>query len=145
MPLLETAVASARPRAQERHVTVELDVDPVLAAPLVAALLRPAVDNVIHNALRYSPPGSTVTVRSWRDGPCAVIEVLDEGPGFPAEFLPHAFDRFSRVDLSRTGDDHAGLGLAIVQAVADAHRGGATAANRPSGGAVVTIRIPATV
>jgi signal transduction histidine kinase len=74
------------------------------------------------------------------------IEVADSGPGFPAEFLPHAFERFARPVAVRAGDDRgAGLGMAIVNAIAAAHGGGATARNRPEGGAVVTLELPGTV
>ena len=71
------------------------------------------------------------------------IEVRDDGPGFPAGFLPHAFERFARPDSGRSrGDGGAGLGLAIVRAIAAAHGGAATAANKPGGGAVVRLRLP---
>ncbi len=71
------------------------------------------------------------------------IEVRDDGPGFPAEFLPHAFERFRRPDSGRSrGDGGAGLGLAIVQAIAVAHGGVAAARNKPGGGAVVGLRLP---
>jgi hypothetical protein len=72
-----------------------------------------------------------------------VIEVHDSGPGFPAQFLPHAFERFGRPDSGRArGDGGAGLGLAIVAAIALAHGGRATAANRRKGGAVVRLNLP---
>jgi signal transduction histidine kinase len=75
-----------------------------------------------------------------------VIEVTDTGPGFPAEYLTHAFERFSRPDGDRSrSSGGAGLGLAIVQAIAAAHSGQATASNRPGGGATVLLRLPRTV
>ena len=72
-----------------------------------------------------------------------MIEVCDRGPGFPAAFLPHAFERFARPDQGRARDSGgAGLGLAIVRAIAQAHGGRAVAANRGGGGAVVRLEIP---
>jgi signal transduction histidine kinase len=68
--------------------------------------------------------------------------VLDGGPGFDPAFLPLAFDRFSQRDQARSSSG-AGLGLAIVAAIARGHRGSAHAANRPSGGADVWMSIPA--
>jgi len=68
-----------------------------------------------------------------------VIEVTDSGPGFPADFLPHAFERFRRPDVGRSrADGGSGLGLAIVAAIATAHGGKATARNGPAG-AIVTM------
>ena len=72
--------------------------------------------------------------------------MADAGPGFPAGFLPHAFERFSRPDDGRArADGGAGLGLAIVDAIARAHGGTATASNRPGGGAIVQLLLPGVV
>ena len=68
--------------------------------------------------------------------------MTDEGAGFPLQFLEHAFERFSRDDRGRERSG-AGLGLAIVEAIAQAHGGEAHAANRPSGGADVWLVLPA--
>ena len=71
------------------------------------------------------------------------IEVTDKGPGFAPEFLPHAFERFRRPDASRSrSDGGAGLGLAIVEAIAVTHGGTATAWNDPHGGACVRLELP---
>ena len=70
------------------------------------------------------------------------LHVSDEGPGFPPEFLPHAFERFRRADTARSTDG-TGLGLAIVKAIADAHGGSATARNANGGGADVWIELAA--
>lgn len=143
-PILERAVEANRARAERGDVRIELDADPVESTPVAPDLIRQAVDNMLDNALRYSPPGGTITVRLSNGSGGTVVEVLDQGPGFPPEFLPHAFERFRRADDARARTDGGtGLGLAIVRAVADAHRGAATAANRPGGGALVSLRIPA--
>ncbi len=72
-----------------------------------------------------------------------MIEIADEGPGFPVTFLPHAFERFRRADDARSRDDGgAGLGLALVRQVALAHGGDARASNRQRGGASVVIELP---
>lgn len=75
------------------------------------------------------------------------IEVSDSGPGFPAEYLTHAFQRFARpADIGRArSEEGAGLGLAIVSAIARAHGGWASAANQPSGGAMAGLQLPGTV
>lgn len=143
-PVLEAAVGAVAGRAEERAVSLDVEADASIDAWVAPALLRRAVENLLENALRYAPPGSRVTTRLQREGGEVVIEVLDEGPGFPAEFLPHAFERFRRADDARSrGSGGTGLGLAIVLAVARAHGGTAVAANRPEGGAVVGLRFPA--
>jgi len=141
-PMLDAAIDAGQRRACEQQVQMELDTSAPVTARVAPSLLRPAVDNLLGNALRHSSPGSTITVRLRNSNASAVIEVVDEGPGFPTEFLDHAFERFSRGDSARGPTGGAGLGLAIVRAVAEVHGGSAEAANRPMGGAVVTIRIP---
>jgi signal transduction histidine kinase len=143
-PVLEEAVASASLRAADRDVRVELEVGPGLVAPIDPDRLRQAIDNLVDNALRVVPAGSAIQVEaSGTDGKVEVA-VSDQGPGFPPEFLPKAFERFHRADTARTrSHGGAGLGLAIVKAIAEGHGGIAEAANRPTGGAVVRLILPA--
>jgi len=101
--------------------------------------LEQALGNLVDNALRYGEGAVRLEARS--DNSMLVLSVADEGEGFPPEFLPHAFERFSRADVARTGGG-VGLGLAIVDAIARAHGGRAGATNRPEGGAVVSLVIP---
>jgi signal transduction histidine kinase len=102
------------------------------------------VRNLVANAVRHSPAHAAVTARVRTDDGAAVIEVQDEGAGFPPDFLPHAFERFRRADEARgAATGGTGLGLAIVLAVARAHGGTAEARNRPEGGAAVGLRLPA--
>jgi signal transduction histidine kinase len=102
------------------------------------------VDNLLDNALQFAPPGSTVEISIRQQAGEVVVEVLDSGPGFPPGFLPRAFERFSRADDGRVrGHGGAGLGLAIVKALTEAHGGRVDASNRPSGGAIVRLTLPA--
>jgi signal transduction histidine kinase len=78
--------------------------------------LRSVIDNLIENALRYTPEGGVVDVRVVHDGPRCAIEVVDTGPGIPEEMLPRVFDRFFRVPGSNARG--SGLGLSIAQAAA---------------------------
>ncbi len=101
------------------------------------------MDNLLDNASRFAPRGSVIVLAARASGAGLDLEVRDDGPGFPAAFLPHAFERFRRPDTGRSRDDGgAGLGLAIVQAIAAAHGGKATACNVPGGGAVVGLHLP---
>jgi signal transduction histidine kinase len=102
--------------------------------------LEQALGNLVDNALRHG--GAPVRLSALvRDG-SVELHVLDEGPGFPPEFLPRAFERFSRPDEARAGPG-SGLGLALAQAIAVAHGGAAGAANRSARGADVWLSIPA--
>jgi heavy metal sensor kinase len=102
--------------------------------------LEQALGNLVDNALRHG--AGTVELGGKVENAAVTLQVSDAGDGFPADFLPHAFERFSRVDVARGGDG-TGLGLAIVDAIARAHGGSAVAANAPRGGAEITLTIPA--
>jgi signal transduction histidine kinase len=100
--------------------------------------LDQAIGTVVDNALRYG--AGTITLSARRVGESVEVHVTDEGAGFPPDFIDRAFERFSRAPRVREGG--SGLGLSIVATVAEAHGGGAHAANRPEGGADVWIVIP---
>jgi signal transduction histidine kinase len=144
MPLLRRSAEAFRARAADRDVTLDVSGDDGIAAPFEPDDVRRAIDNLLDNALRFAPAGSGVRVYARRDRSHVAIEVLDEGPGFTDEFLPHAFERFRRSDDARSRTEGgSGLGLAIVLAVAREHGGTASAANRPEGGAIVRFQLPA--
>lgn len=112
-------------------VTVELD----------RRRTRQALDNLIANALRHTPPGGVVSVSATADADGVQLVVEDDGSGFTKAALAAAFEPFNRA----AGEDGgAGLGLAMANAVAVAHGGGAQVANRPGRGAVVTLRLGST-
>jgi signal transduction histidine kinase len=100
------------------------------------------VSNLVGNALAAGPL-SSVTVRLRPDVGVLVLEVEDDGPGVPADFLPYAFDRFSRPEGTRSsGSNGAGLGLALVQRLAERAAGSAALRNGDETGAVATVRLP---
>lgn len=142
--LVPSGVEAFGARAHQHGLRLVLEVsepDPVVDVDRVR--LRQVLDNLLDNALRVSPAGSCVRVCARADGRYAVLEVTDEGPGFPPEFIPYAFDRFRRPDGARArAGGGAGLGLAIVQAIAVAHGGSAEVANQPAGGAAVRVFLP---
>jgi signal transduction histidine kinase len=106
----------------------EVSIDPTRA--------RQALDNLLANAIRHSPPGGRVTVTATGAGERAVIEVSDQGAGFDEDVLARAFQPFNR---GTDNPDGVGLGLALVRAVAEAHGGGASAERLAGGGSRVTI------
>ena len=141
--LLARSAELAGPRLAQAGLTCRVDAPAGLRARIDPDWISQAVGNLLANALRFAPRGSVIVLAARASGADLDIEVRDDGPGFPAEFLPHAFERFGRPDSGRSrGDGGAGLGLAIVQAVATAHGGVAAARNEPGGGAVVTLHLP---
>ena len=142
-PLLAQSAERARPRFAAAGLACRIDAPAGLRASIDPDRIRQAVDNLLDNASRFAPRGSVIVLAAKASGPDVDIEVRDHGPGFPPGFLPHAFERFRRPDTGRSRDDGgAGLGLAIVQAIAAAHSGVAFARNMPGGGAVVGLHLP---
>ncbi|MBW0147024.1 sensor histidine kinase [Marinobacter arenosus] len=106
-----------------------------------AGLLQRAFDNILQNALDHTQPGKRVQVRASVAGGQVTVEIEDEGPGVPAELLPHLFEPFFRADKSRGGKGW-GLGLAIARDIVSAHDGDISAAAGATGGLRVTVRVP---
>ena len=141
--LLAQSAERAGVRAGTAGVACRVDAPTGLVAAVNRGRIRQAVDNLVNNALRFAPRGTDIVLSADRAGASLVIEVRDGGPGFPPDFLPHAFERFRRPDRDRArSEGGAGLGLAIVRAIALAHGGRAAARNLPGGGAVVRLEIP---
>jgi two-component system sensor histidine kinase CpxA len=107
-------------------------------------LLRSALENVIRNATRYTAEGTNVDVKVQCRGAEAVVEVSDSGPGVPEAALDKLFRPFYRIDDSRErGTGGVGLGLSITERAVRLHSGNVRAVNRPQGGLMVEIRLPA--
>jgi two-component system OmpR family sensor kinase len=108
----------------------------------VADDLHRLAANLVENALLHTPPGTPVTVSVRRDGPYAMLEVADRGPGVPAAMRERVFERFARGggDAARSGG--SGLGLAIVRAVVDTHGGRVALLDAEGGGARLVVTLP---
>jgi two-component system, OmpR family, sensor kinase len=133
-PLLAATAGRFATRAQAHGIALEVlppEVETVAADPL---RLGQALGNLVDNALRHA--ATTVVLTAERDGDAVALVVRDDGPGFPPGFAERAFDRFARAEGGTGG---AGLGLAIVAAIAEAHGGRATARTHPAGGAEVRL------
>ncbi|MEU9928856.1 sensor histidine kinase [Streptomyces anulatus] len=158
LPLVVDAISDARaadqgaPGQDARHRwRLELPAEPVTVRADPDRFQQVLV-NLLANARTHTPPGTTVTVAvrpPVRAGGPVMLEVGDDGPGIPAELLPHVFERFARGDASRsrgagtgTATGSTGLGLAIVQAVVSAH-GGRVRVDSEPGRTVFVIELPA--
>ena len=135
--LLDAATTRLEPAATSAGRRLDVAADDGLVVHADRLRLEQALGNLVDNALRHGE--GVVRMTAELDGDGVVFRVADEGPGPPEAFVPYAFERFSRADDARTGDG-AGLGLALVDAVARAHGGAATV-----DGSVFSLRIPARV
>ncbi len=139
-------VGSALRRASKilahHHVELEFAADlPML--DLDAVLFEQVLFNLLDNAAKYSPEGTTIRIQSWRDRDSVCLQVLDEGDGIPAAELEHIFGKFYRVEKGDQVRAGTGLGLAISRGFVEAMHGTITAANRADRtGAVFAIRLP---
>jgi two-component system sensor histidine kinase MprB len=132
------AESLARARRNAPGIRFEAHLEPTFVDGVPERLGR-AINNLLDNAARHSPPGATIEVRVDGEG----VRVRDHGTGVTEADLPYVFDRFFRGTNSR-GRHGSGLGLAIVRQVTEQHGGSASAANAPDGGAVFTMALPAT-
>ena len=143
---LDEIVGSALRRAGKILARHRVELELASALPMVdvdAVLFEQVLFNVLDNAAKYSPEGTTVRIRSWRDRDAVCLEVLDEGDGIPPADLEHIFDKFYRVEKGDQVRAGTGLGLAISRGFIEAMHGTITAANRSDrSGAVFAIRLP---
>jgi two-component system, OmpR family, phosphate regulon sensor histidine kinase PhoR len=141
--LFNGVVADLAPAIDVKQQRVTIDVEPE-AATIHAdpAKLHDVVRNLVENAVNYSPEGADVRLQARRRKGLIAITISDSGPGIPPEDLTRVFERFYRVDKSRSRPGGTGLGLAIVKHLVELHGGEAIAANRPEGGAEFTIVLP---
>jgi signal transduction histidine kinase len=106
-------------------------------------VLREAITNVVDNAIKYSPQGSTIDMRVRAEGTDAVLTVADTGPGIAPEHRQRIFDRFFRLDEARSRDSGGtGLGLAIARWAVDVNGGRIAVDGRPNGGSIFRIVLP---
>jgi two-component system, OmpR family, sensor kinase len=137
------SVETARTLEPERAISVLLEDATVVGD---RDRLRQIVDNLLANVRAHADPGASVEVTLERTGELVRLSVADTGPGMTDEQAEHVFERFYRADPSRARTaGGAGLGLAIVAAVTEAHGGRASAATAPGGGAVFLVELPLAV
>jgi two-component system, OmpR family, phosphate regulon sensor histidine kinase PhoR len=141
--LFEAIVTDLAPAIEAKRQEVSIDVAPD-ACTLEAdpAKLHDVLRNLVENAVNYSPEEAQIRLEASRRNGSLVITVADSGPGIPPEDLTRVFERFYRVDKSRSRPGGTGLGLAIVKHLVELHGGKAAADNQPSGGAVFTVTLP---
>ena len=141
--IFSAVTADLAPTIEDKGQRITMDVVPearhVDGDP---AKLHDIIRNLVENAVNYSPEGAEVRLGAAQQNGTYTITVADSGPGIPNEDLARVFERFYRVDKSRSRPGGTGLGLAIVKHLVELHGGEAVAENRSEGGAVFTIKMP---
>jgi len=122
---LATSIDIFHAAAESKQITLQSQIEPNLPLVMVdMARLKQVLQNLLANALRHTPSGGMITVKAMAQGGHITLMVQDSGEGILPEHLPHVFDRFYRADPARSRDQGgAGLGLAIVRAIVEAHGG----------------------
>ena len=143
LPVLEQVMRMMSLVAQEKGTELTYRAEGTCTMLATRDEIHQIIYNLTDNAVKYTPPGSTVQVSLSREGDQVVLTVEDNGAGIPEEDLPRIFERFYRVDKARSrAAGGTGLGLAIVRDTVEKRGGTVEAANRPGGGAVFTVRWP---
>ena len=140
--LADQLVARCQATQAAQGLTFQLDLDASLPPfPADFHRLQEALDQLLDNAVRYSPPGSTIAVRTRREGDRVTLEITDSGPGIAPEALPRVFERFYRQDDAHSTPGF-GLGLPIARKIAEAHQGQIEIASQPGAGTTVRMTLP---
>jgi signal transduction histidine kinase len=142
--LVERVVVRFKPQASSRQVALQMTAPPGCPSIMIdPARIEQILNNLLSNALRFTPYGGKIEVALKVDGKKILVSVHDNGPGISEEALPYIFERFYRADRSRSrSEGGSGLGLAIALQIAVLHGGTLTAGNDPQGGAVFTLSLP---
>jgi len=145
--LIAETVETVRPEIDKSGIHVEIDssqpVDRITADP---DRLRQVMENLLLNAIKFTPKGGRITVRLRADSQYATIAVCDTGQGIHSDFLPHVFERFRQSDTTATRLGGLGLGLAIVEHLVELHGGAIRATSKGEGeGATFTVTLPTTL
>jgi two-component system OmpR family sensor kinase len=142
MELVDGIVADARFEAEQQGRRIDLTGAALVTLRCAPDLLWRAIENVVRNAIKYSPEGGTVTVALEATVDKLTLRVMDRGPGVAPQHLAAIFQPFFRSEEGAHNLNGHGLGLAIAQRVIDAHAGTIGASNRDGGGLCVVIALP---
>ncbi len=144
--LVDECLSSAAPAAVSNSITTELRTTHPLMAQVDPVRISQVLDNLVSNAIKYSPDGGTLTVRLWTDGDSLRCEVSDTGLGMSADEQAEVFKKFFRAAVVRDRGIHGiGLGLMITRSIVEAHGGTMTLLSEPGTGTTIGFTIPAAV
>jgi signal transduction histidine kinase len=144
--LVNEVTESNLPLAVNKQQSISVSAPPNRVTMCDADRIREAIDNLISNAIKYSPIGGNITVAVSHEGDSTVIRIADQGAGLSPEDLGRLFGRFQRLSAKPTaGESSTGLGLSIVKRIIDMHGGHVAAESAgPGHGSTFTVTLPAT-
>lgn len=141
--LLEDRLQLNRVVAQSKDITLQSSLEDIQEGLFDYGRMAQVVDNLISNAIKFSPIGSNVYIELSQDGNRALVTVRDEGPGFAVGDEGRLFGEFQKLSAKPTaGEKSTGLGLSIVKKIVESHKGMITASNAPEKGAIFSFTIP---
>lgn len=140
--MLENLRDSYQPYAEKKNITLGLLADPSIQVVADVARLERVIRNLLDNAIKFTPEDGQVVISARRMDGEIVIEVTDSGDGILTEDLPRVFERFYRADKARQRRGGAGIGLAIVKSIIEAHGGSVEAYSEEGRGSTFRIRLP---
>jgi len=145
MALVREAASLLEVLIEDKHLTFTLAGDESVGAQADRLYVRQAVVNILHNAVKFTPAGGTISARiECTNDSCVQLSISDSGPGIPPSQSSQVFERFYRVDESRTGENMgAGLGLSVAKWAVEANNGEIGVNNASGSGSTFWIRLPA--
>jgi two-component system phosphate regulon sensor histidine kinase PhoR len=142
LDLAQEQVGRFSPQAQQKRLAITVDIPPDLCALADGEMLARVLTNLLHNALKFTPPDGRIDIDARKESENVVVSVADTGPGIPREELARIFERFYKVDRAR-GQSGTGLGLAVARHIIEGHGGRIWAESEPGHGATLRFTLPA--
>jgi two-component system, OmpR family, phosphate regulon sensor histidine kinase PhoR len=140
--LIEEVLTQLQPLADRQNLAMKNDFKSgQLLVKADKERIRQVIINLVHNAIKFSKPGKTITAITGKQGVFAIIEITDEGIGISQDDLAHIFERFYKADKSRSGQG-TGMGLAIAKHLVQAHGGSISATSEEGKGTTITFSLP---
>lgn len=144
--VVDWVVGHMTPVADARRIVLAVEASPHAVVRMASGQVALVLNNLVGNALKFSPSQGVVTIRAAVDGEEVVLSVSDTGPGIAPDEFTKIFERFYRGSSTRAADvDGTGLGLALARSIVQAHGGRIAASNLPDGGALFSVRLPLAV
>jgi len=142
-PILKSVAEDFEIKSKEKKIKININCEKQLSARLNAHLIEQALSNLVDNAIKYSDKNTSIEIGAYRDNGCLIINVKDNGMGIDAEHLPRLFERFYRIDKSRSRDiGGTGLGLAIIKHIVNVLGGNINVESEAGKGSNFIIKLP---